>query len=405
MNHSKSALIIIMLAFGSNVYGQALDSKALVQKAVSVSSQVRAAQAALASKQALIKASRYPTPAALELAPGIGYTNGNFALSQEIDFFGRRSSKEALARGEASVAEVELARAQAIVAESVLELASRYLMAKDLHETSQSAAQAAVELLETASKLNSIGEAPKSHVTRAELEVLRSSQMAAMSGAELKAVSGLLNMTLGEPADSQVVFAAWTAPQEALTNREALSFEILMAKAEFELAQSRVQSVKNESKPTVTAGVTSDVWSLDRRQWSSDDWGLQASIRIPLFGRSQSRQTVLAAEEGTRESEALVAEAIRRAEGAKAEAVILLQAAQGVSRAYEKYIIPKAAALVADLRKGYQAGLVTLLEVVEAQDTLLNLKREKAASDRAQRTAEISLMKAVMALPGLEVTK
>lgn len=405
MNHSKSALFVIVLALGSNVYGQALDSKALVQKAISASSQVRAAQAALASKEAQLKASRFSTPAIIELAPGVGYTNGNFALSQELDFFGRRSSRESLASGEAALAEVELLRVQANVAEGALELASRLLMAKEIHETSLSAVQAARELLETATKLNSIGEVPKSHVTRAELEVLRSQQMAAVSAAELKAVSGLLNITLGEPMESQPLIAEWTSPQEALANRDALSFDVLAARAELALSQSRVRSVKNESKPTVTAGVTSDAWSLDKGQWRSDDFGLQAMIRIPLSGRSQTRQSVLAAEEGTKQSEALVQEAIRRAQGAKSEASILLQASQSVSQSYSTEIIPKAMALVDDLRKGYQAGLVTLLEVVEAQETLLNLRREKAESDRAVRTAEINLMKAVLALPGLEVSK
>lgn len=405
MNHPKTAFIVFLLAFGSRVNGQALDSEALVRRAISASSQVSAAKAVIASKQAELKAAQASTPSFLELAPGVGYTNGSLALSREFDIFGRRSARESLAKGDLSRAQVSLIQAESEAAAEALSAASRLLRAQAFHQAAQESRLAGEALLESAAKLHSIGEAPKSHVSRAELEALRARQALALAESELRAASSAMNHLLGSPRPEIEQPVIWTSLPDASLKQPANSVELLAAKAEHEQALNRVRSVRSDFQPTLTAGITSNAWRLDKARWSGEDWGLQAVIRFPLHDRKQTRQTISAAEEAAKSSESLIRDASWRADGRRKEAISALEAARRVVQVYKGEIVPKAVSLVEDLRKGYQAGLVTLLEVLEAQEALAEMKRESAEAESSIRSAEISLMKAVLALPGLEVKK
>ena len=57
------------------------------------------------------------------------------------------------------------------------------------------------------------------------------------------------------------------------------------------------------------------------------------------------------------------------------------------------------------MREGYKAGLVTLVEVIEAQQTLADLRRERAEALLGVREAELALLTATLALPGVGVPR
>ncbi len=83
----------------------------------------------------------------------------------------------------------------------------------------------------------------------------------------------------------------------------------------------------------------------------------------------------------------------------------MLQAAESIFAAYRADALPKAEALLSAMREGYKAGLVTLVEVIEAQQTLADLRRERAEALLALREAELALLAATLALPGVEVPR
>lgn len=133
----------------------------------------------------------------VELAPGLGFTNGSLALSQELDLFGSRAARSRVAEAEARRAEarwlaVGLDQAGRVLADLVaLETAT------ELANAARESADLARELLAIVEKRAEIGEVPRIQVTRAELEVLRAEQAARRHAAERERSEAALRSLVG----------------------------------------------------------------------------------------------------------------------------------------------------------------------------------------------------------------
>ncbi len=91
-----------------------LTAEEAVRLAVRQHPAVAAARSRLEASLATQRGARAPYNPLVELAPGVGFTNGNALLSQQFDIGGRRSAQSRVATGlrEAAQAELELARLQ-----------------------------------------------------------------------------------------------------------------------------------------------------------------------------------------------------------------------------------------------------------------------------------------------------
>lgn len=341
----------------------------------------------------------------VELAPGLGFTNGSLALSQELDLFGSRAARSRVAEAEARRAEarwlaVGLDQAGRVLADLVaLETAT------ELANAARESADLARELLAIVEKRAEIGEVPRIQVTRAELEVLRAEQAARRHAAERERSEAALRSLVGPEA------VASTPPLD-LGDRVARSKamparspETLTRAVEVEVAMAQERAVAASGRPSLTAGMASDVWSLDRRAMTSSNLGFQVFLSAPLFDRGESRNAVAAARAEAKAAESELAEAQRTADLAKQAALTRLHAAESIVSTYRSDALPKAEALLGAMRDGYKAGLVTLVEVIEAQQTLAELRREWAEAHLALREAELALLAATLALPGVEVPR
>jgi outer membrane protein TolC len=70
-----------------------------------------------------------------------------------------------------------------------------------------------------------------------------------------------------------------------------------------------------------------------------------------------------------------------------------------VNTAYATDIIPKGERMLTSMREGYTGGLVTLVEVLEAQQALVRLRQEKTQAELEVKLAEVAVMEASMTLP------
>jgi cobalt-zinc-cadmium efflux system outer membrane protein len=341
----------------------------------------------------------------VELAPGLGFTNGNLTLSQEFDLFGSRAARSRVAEAEARLAETRWLVARLDQADRVLADLVALEAATELAKAARESADLARELLAIVEKRAEIGEVPRLQVTRAELEVLRAAQAARRHAAEQSSREAALRSLVGPEAVASIPPLDLGDRAARAKGMPARSPETLTLAVAVEVATAQARAVAASGRPSLTAGVASDVWSLDRRAMTSSNLGFQVFLSAPLFDRGENRNAVAAARAEAKAAESELAEAQRTADLAKEVALARLQAAEATLGAYRTDALPKAEALLSAMREGYKAGLVTLVEVIEAQQTLADLRRERAEALLGVREAELALLTATLALPGVGVPR
>jgi outer membrane protein, heavy metal efflux system len=164
--------------------------------------------------------------------------------------------------------------------------------------------------------------------------------------------------------------------------------------------------VQAERRPSFAAGVAADIWSLDRRAFSTQNLGLQAFLTFPLFDRDvrrtedqRGRALIKAAEENLAVVELGVRTEVTRL-------ALELSARQGIAERYRTEIVGRSEDLVAATRRGYESGLTTLIEVIEAQRTLRQARSEYLAAQFETLRLQIELRRAIGTLaPAQETTK
>jgi outer membrane protein TolC len=104
-------------------------------------------------------------------------------------------------------------------------------------------------------------------------------------------------------------------------------------------------------------------------------------------------------------AEAKIDDARRRSNLKLAEAVTAFEVAKTVAANYEGDVLPKGESMLTAMREGYSAGIVTLVEVLEAQQAVARLRQERTQATLALRLAEIDRWNALLTLPGVEVPR
>ncbi|MBV6456911.1 MAG: hypothetical protein HONBIEJF_00015 [Fimbriimonadaceae bacterium] len=344
----------------------------------------------------------------LELSPGVGFTNSNFALGQSFDFSGTRAARAQRARGEIQVARAGLRRVQIEVSESFLSAYANYLAARRNETNAFSGVEVAKATRAGIGKRIEIGEAPAVQLTRAEVELNRSEQALTLAQSDLATSRAAVNSLLGQPSTSDVPLSAWapvsdmeTLSQSAFARRP----ETLEALAYIEIAKASELEARRSGLPSLFAGLAADTWSLDRRPFQRENVGLQIRFTMPLFDRGENRFALRSAEAGRKGREAELKSAERRIILDIETATTHLIAAHEVAKSYETGIVPKAEQMVKAMQSGLESGLTSFLELLEAQKTLSQLRREASDAMRNLHFAEVRFLSATAQLPGLESPK
>ncbi len=405
MKNSKVVLVFILAVFlATQSFAQIkLSTQDIIRQSISKSATVKAEFFALEQARNLQRGLKSGFNPYLELGPGVGFTNGNSILSQEFDLFGRRSSEAKASAANAIIFESRILAAELEVGATALSKVSGYLFAVEQLANAEQNLMSSNAILKAVQKRVEIGEAPKVHETRAEVEVLRAEQLVSESKLDLSARVAEINSMIGQPIENQIAVSDWVFASP-LEPRNKLPIPLQrIAEAELESAKAQVRAAKTLGKPTFSAGIASDFWSLDRPASRNQSVGLQFFLRVPLGDRGENRYAVRAAESNVARHEELLKEANRMAGLEKEIALRALTSAKGVSTLYEKGILPKADHMLIAMRQGYETGLISLLEVLEAQQTLQRLQRESAESSHKLRLAETRYLKATALIPGIEV--
>ncbi|MBM3460339.1 MAG: TolC family protein, partial [Armatimonadetes bacterium] len=131
--------------------------------------------------------------------------------------------------------------------------------------------------------------------------------------------------------------------------------------------RGEVDLARAQGRPELHADLAADFWSLDREPFRGDALGFQARLSFPLLDRSRRRAEVDQAQAGVREQEAEVAGVLRTVESELRRAAAELTAAREVVLNYRTGILPRSEELLTATQRGFEAGLSSFLEVLEAQ--------------------------------------
>jgi outer membrane protein, heavy metal efflux system len=405
----RTILVSFILFLAAIVRAQNEQSVAdLVARAIAANPAVAARQLQVQEAEAMAKSLGSPKNPELEIAPGVGFTNSNFVLGQSFDFSGTRAARAQRARAEVQVARAGLRKAQLSVGAEILSAYASYLAARRNEANAKSGIEIARATVEGIRKRIEVGEAPAVQLTRAEVELNRAQQALTLAQSEVTTSRAAVNSLLGSPSQLELPLAVWasvSADSSLTSSAFSRRPEALEARAHVEIATAMELEAKRSGLPSLFAGVAADTWSVDRRPFQRENVGLQVRLTMPLLDRGENRYAVRSAEAGRKGREAELKDAERRISLDIETAASTLKAAREVAKSYETGIVPKAEQMVKAMQSGLDSGLTSFLEVLEAQKTLSQLRREASDAMRNLHLAEVRFLSATALIPGLETPK
>lgn len=410
---SRSIFVVFSVLISAfSVAQDRLSVEDAVRRGLDSSPQVRAAQERVEAARARLARANVGFNPQVELAPGLGFTNSNSLVSHRIDVGGIRRASVNLAQAELESVRAEL---QATRQTRGFEIASAYydlVRARSEERSVEEAVRLARELLALVRKQVEAGEAPQIQVTRAEIEAARVEQdlvrsrgavasrltsLRTLTGDEALAIEGIASDLPEEPAAP----ALPDLIARALGNRA----DVIRARTLVAVAQAEGDVQRANRRPSLYAAVASDNWSLDRDPFDSRKLGLQAFLSFPLFDRGVARTEDAENRAAVRAAEADLAGIERHVRLELTRAAQDLDARRQVAANYRTQILPQSESLLTASRRGYEQGLSSLLDVIDAQRTARLTRTEYLTALYEAARAQLELRRAAATLaPDLKET-
>lgn len=380
--------------------------------AVEKSPYVAAARSRLEAASADVRGARAPYGVVAEVAPGVGYTNGNAFLSHRLDIGGRRAAETRRATGDYSAAQAGLDTARLLAATDARVAYFDLARAEQGQSTANELLEVVRQIRDSVRKRVEIGEVPAVQATRAEIEVARVEQEVVRAGGDVSARRATLNLLLGRTPDAPVnpndpldAPAAPVPTDQLMKLSDDSRPELREARARIEASHGSVDVARTKGRPDLAAEIASDIWSMDRRPLQSRNLGLQMRLTIPLVDGGAQRAGVDRARALVREQEAGL-EVLRRTISVEVQrAAAELTATRQIVLNYRQSILPRAEELLRTSRAGFEAGLTPFSDVFEAQRVLRLTRTEYQTALYDALRARAALDRAVGAVPGLAPAK
>lgn len=398
-------LILFCIVAPIGIAQDSVSASDLVAQAISASQTVAARALDVQEADAAARAMASPKSPQIEIAPGLGFTNSNVVLGQSFDLWGSRAAHAQRLRAKVKIAQAALLKAKLEVGSEVLSAYAEYLLSNDNEANSKAYVDVVRATWKAIEKRVEIGEAPAVQLTRAEIEVRKAEQALVQASNEVLISKATVNSLLGKPASAEVASASWISSFKPGDIVKSTRSELMAAMAEVEVAKAQELEALRSSSPTVFAGVAADVWSLNRRPFQRNDVGLQLSVSLPLFDQGENRYSRHSAKAGRLAKEAELREVERLIDLEIVKARHDLNAAQTLALGYQSGILPKAQEMVQSMQVGLEQGLISFLEVLEAQKALVELHRLAVEAVRTRQLAEVRFLAATGSLPGLEMSR
>lgn len=247
-----------------------------------------------------------------------------------------------------------------------------------------------------------VGEVTKTDVAQAEARSARARAGLALAQSSLSASRATFAETVGQEPQSlerdPKLPEAPQTPDQALETARLLSPRLIAARQASEAARRQIAIARAALAPTVSAVAsyshTEDQSSLLQR---SDQTFYGVRARVPIFSGGLSLSRIREAKAQADAARAEMEEAERRVVAETTAAYGRLIAARQASDAARAQIAANRLALDG-VRREREVGARTTLDVLDAEQEVLNAETTLASAERDARTATFSLLAAIGAL-------
>lgn len=323
--------------------------------------------------------------------PGVERAQSTISLVQLVQLGGKREQRAALAALDGRLAEWDYERARSDAAAKTLRAFVAGLLAQERAALAEELLALAREVVAAARKQVAAGATSPTEVTRteaalAEVEVLRGRRER-----ELQAARVALATLWGDPAPVFRAFAGHLGPVAPPRPLDALRAEVQRNpdvarwKTSIERAQASVTLEEAQRMPDLTVRVGS------RRFLSAETNAFVAEVAVPLplFDRNQG--AIQEAYDHLDKTRAEQQAAIASVEGAMAAAHEELLAAYDQANELEQGVVPRLRSALDGARRGYAAGALRYLDVLDAQRGLVEARGAHVEAVGRYHTAATTL--------------
>lgn len=378
-----SVLIVAILQIGAPALAQpapidTLTLPAALDRASSVSPDLRAADLEASARTALARqAGRLPNPVFDTEAENVGSSGPEETIvtariAQLLELGGDRSARQQVAAREAdrAITGADLARLN-LTAQARTRFASAAAAQARL-DLARDAVRLAEATLDATAEQVDAGDRSPVDETRAEVALAEARADVFAAEASRRAAFWRLAALWAEAPDFDAV--APLPPPEVPPDpdvlfarlRESAAFAMWDVEAERRAAVLRLEQARRIPDVTISAGY--------RRFTETGDRAFVGGIALPVpvfdrNGRAVAAARVRLEAAGAEQEAALVA-----ARGTLAEVYGELDAAYAEARALGMEVLPRAVDVAARIEEGYRAGKFSLLDVLDAQRTLTDLR-------------------------------
>lgn len=291
-------------------------------------------------------------------------------LSMPVELGGKRAARVKAAGLARDIAQRDLSSARADLRAAVIAAFFDVAVAQETVRVSQGAVEIAQNALRLAERRVAAGKAPPLESSKARVELANSRIEARAADSALQAARRKLGQLWGAP---QPDFAQVGADLGTLPRREAIDdlraalatsprMEAGRLSVEMGRAQLEVEKSKRYPDITLSAGVARD----NEQGRNKAQFGV--AIPLPLFDRNQGN--VYSATMKSYKAQDMYRELESRLTADLLQSVSQFDLAANSAREYRATVLPGAAEAYDSARKGFEAGKVSFLEVLDAQRTL-----------------------------------
>ncbi|WP_287820209.1 TolC family protein [Achromobacter sp.] len=292
------------------------------------------------------------------------------ALSMPVELGGKRGARIKAAGLARDIAQRDLSSARADLRAAVIAAFFDVAVAQETVRVSQGTVDIAQNALRLAERRVAAGKAPPLESSKARVELANARIDARAADATLDAARRKLGQLWGASAPD---FARVGTDLQALPRREAIddlraalatSPRMEAGRLSVELGRAQLEVEKSKRYPDITlsAGVARD----NEQGRNKAQFGV--AIPLPLFDRNQGN--VYSATMQSYKAQDLYRELESRLTADLLQSVSQFDLAANSVREYRATVLPGAAEAYDSARKGFEAGKVSFLEVLDAQRTL-----------------------------------
>jgi cobalt-zinc-cadmium efflux system outer membrane protein len=317
---------------------------------------------------------------------GLDSTQTTLALSQQLEIGGQRGARRAVAASERDVAALALLRERIDLIRDV-ELAFAELGAATDHAVlARDNAAQATSLANTARILVAEGRDPPLRQLRAEAALAEARAAEAETFSLMLAARRNLALLIGSDDPELTAVTGAPQPRERTNDPGFIGIDERLAEAERQVAAARVTLARTAATPdvTVSGGL--------RRFNDGRDTALVAGVSLPIPIRDRNRGGIEAARADEIAAEYQAERVRAEARRDRAQALMLVDAAETRLAALEGPGLAQAEEAVRLAQVGYNAGRFSLLELLDVQGALTTARRSiiEARLDRARAIAALN---------------